>query len=82
MQFFIEFRSTSLKDLQKVNSIDSKKLLAKIAALKDGIKGDVKRLTNHTPEYRLRSGDYRVLFEVIGTKIIIYRIKHRKDAYK
>ncbi len=82
MQFFIEFRSTSLKDLKKVNSVDSKKLLVKIAALKDGIKGDVKRLTNHTPEYRLRSGDYRVLFEVIGTKIIIYRIKHRKDAYK
>jgi|WetSurMetagenome_2_1015567.scaffolds.fasta_scaffold1172471_1 hypothetical protein len=33
-------------------------------------------------DYDLRSGDYRVLFEVIEIKIIIYRIKHRKDAYK
>ncbi len=82
MEYIIEFKSTALKDLQKINSIDAKKLLAKILILKDGVKGDVKRLTNYTPEYRLRSGDYRVLFEVIETKIIIYRIKHRKDAYK
>jgi mRNA interferase RelE/StbE len=82
LEYIIEFKSTALKDLQKINSIDAKKLLAKILILKDGVKGDVKRLTNYTPEYRLRSGDYRVLFEVIETKIIIYRIKHRKDAYK
>ena len=82
MEYIIEFKSTALKDLQKINIIDAKKLLGKIAILKDGVKGDVKRLTNYTPEYRLRSGDYRVLFEIIETKIIIYRIKHRKDAYK
>ena len=35
-----------------------------IEAMSDDLKGDVKRLTNFTPEYRLRVGDYRVLFEV------------------
>lgn len=49
--------------------------------MKDDLAGDVKRLTNFSPEYRLRVGDYRVLFEVDGNKIVIYRIKHRKDAY-
>ena len=44
--------------------------------------GDVKRLTNFTPEYRLRVGDYRALFEIEGNKIIMYRILHRKDAYR
>ncbi|MFX0197594.1 MAG: type II toxin-antitoxin system RelE/ParE family toxin [Candidatus Hodarchaeota archaeon] len=34
------------------------------------------------PEYRLRVGDYRVLFETEKNKISIYRIRHRKDAYK
>ena len=29
-----------------------------------GLKGDVKRLTNFTQEYRLRVGDYRILFEI------------------
>lgn len=82
MKYTIEFKSTAVKDLQKINSTNAKKLLNKIELLEDGLKGDIKRLTNYTPEYRLRSGDYRVLFELIENKIIIYRIKHRKDAYK
>ena len=47
-----------------------------------GLDGDVKQLTNFSPEYRLRIGDYRVLFEVEQNKIAIYRIRHRKDVYK
>lgn len=82
MKYTIEFKSTAVKDLQKINSTDAKKLLNKIELLEDGLKGDIKRLTNYTPEYRLRSGDYRVLFELFENTIIIYRIKHRKDAYK
>ncbi|NMW18524.1 MAG: type II toxin-antitoxin system RelE/ParE family toxin [Chlorobiaceae bacterium] len=30
----------------------------------------------------LRVGDYRVLFGVEGQKVIVYRIKHRKEAYR
>ncbi|HEY5075500.1 MAG TPA: type II toxin-antitoxin system RelE/ParE family toxin [Pyrinomonadaceae bacterium] len=38
-------------------------------------------MTNFTPEFRLRVGEYRVLFEVEGNKVLIYRVRHRKDAY-
>jgi mRNA-degrading endonuclease RelE of RelBE toxin-antitoxin system len=31
--------------------------------------GDVKRLSNMTPSFRLRVGDYRVLFEIEGDRI-------------
>ena len=31
---------------------------------------------------RLRVGNYRVLFEVDGNMIVVYRILHRKDAYQ
>ena len=82
MKYIIEFKSAAVKDLQKINTTDVKKILDKIELLEDGLRGDIKRLTNYTPEYRLRSGDFRILFELIETKIIIYRVKHRKDAYK
>jgi mRNA interferase RelE/StbE len=49
--------------------------------MKDDLAGDVKRLTNFTPEFRLRVCEYRVLFEVEGNKVLIYRVRHRKDAY-
>jgi len=56
--------------------------LRKIEVLKENMLGDVKQLTNTEPEYRLRVGDYRVLFEVQGDIIVIYRMRHRKDIYK
>ena len=54
----------------------------RIEEMSDNLKGDVKRLTNYTPEYRLRVGDYRVLFELEGSNIVVYRIRHRKEAYR
>jgi len=45
---------------------------------------DIKKLENPFPGYRLRVGDYRVSYIVdTNTKhIVVYRIRHRKDAYK
>jgi len=50
--------------------------------MSNDLKGDVKRLTNFTPEYRFRVGDYRVLFEVEKETIVIYRIRHRREVYR
>ena len=44
-------------------------------------RGDVNKLTNFTPEYRLRVGDYLILFEVEQQTIVIYRVRHRKESY-
>ena len=54
----------------------------KIEYMKIGLRGDVKKRTNFTPEYRLRVGKFRVLFEIEDKEMVIYRIIHRKDAYK
>jgi mRNA interferase RelE/StbE len=40
-------------------------------ALQQDLAGDVKKLTNHTPEYRLRIGNYRVLFEIEDEVVIV-----------
>ena len=57
-------------------------MLACIEKMSDNLRGDVKRLTDLTPEYRLRVGDYGVLFEIEKDSIIIYRIRHRREAYR
>jgi mRNA interferase RelE/StbE len=41
----------------------------------------VKRLVNYTPGWRLRVGDWRVLFEVTGSVIVVWRVVHRSEAY-
>ena len=82
MKYTIELTPKAYKDLKDIPKRDVGRIIDKIDELKNGLKGDVKRLTNYTPEYRLRHGDWRVLFDVEGDKIVIYRIINRKDAYR
>lgn len=78
----IELKPRAIKDLESIAKLEARKIVEKVMNLEQGLMGDIKRLTNFTPEYRLRVGDYRVLFEVEDEKIKIYRIKHRKEAYR
>lgn len=77
----IEFKPRAVKDLEALDRSVARRILGKIRDLESGLAGDMKRLTNFTPEYRLRVGDYRVLFEIEGDRVIIYRVKHRSQAY-
>ena len=81
MTYQIEFKPKALKDLKAITRDEARRIIDKINFLKNDLAGDVKRLTHFTPEYRLRAGSYRVLFEVEGAKVVIYRVRHRKDAY-
>jgi mRNA interferase RelE/StbE len=78
----IEFKPKALKDLRSIPVDYQNLIISKIEAMQDNLQGDIKKLTNFTPEYRLRVGKYRVLFEIEGAIVSIYRIKHRQDAYK
>ena len=81
MKYDIEFKPKAIKDLSKLSKDVQKRIINKIEIMQDNLQGNIKKLTNFTPEYRLRVGDYRVLFEIEKQTIIIYRIKHRSQAY-
>ncbi|MEK7314001.1 MAG: type II toxin-antitoxin system RelE/ParE family toxin [Deltaproteobacteria bacterium] len=82
MKYCIELKERALRDLKNLSKKDAKRILEKIETLKDSLSGDVKRLTDFTPEYRLRVGNFRVLFEIEKGIVIIYCIKHRKESYR
>ncbi len=49
----------------------------------DDIRPVVRQLVDsRIGEYRLRVGDYRVLFDLDGKNIVILRVQHRKDVYR
>lgn len=31
---------------------------------------------------RIRTGDYRVIFRLVGSDVLVVRIKHRRDVYE
>lgn len=82
MKYTTELKPKAFKDLKSIPSRDRERIIERIEALEDNLQGNVKKLTKHTPEYRMRSGDWRVLFEIEETKIIVYRVLHRKEAYR
>jgi len=82
MKYNIEFKPLAVKDFEALPSGIQARVLAKIEGMTDNLSGDVKHITDSTPEYRLRVGEYRVLFEIERGAIVIYRIRHRREAYR
>jgi mRNA interferase RelE/StbE len=82
MKYFIEFKPRAVKDLQSLSKQMQGKILEKIQSMENDLAGDVKKLTNFTPEYRLRVGNYRVLFEIEDSNIVVYRVKSRDKSYQ
>jgi len=82
MKYMIELKPKAEKDLKGLSVLNRGRVVERLRWLEEDLRGDVKRLSNHSPEYRMRAGDYRVLFEVAGSRIVVYRILHRGEAYR
>jgi mRNA interferase RelE/StbE len=81
MKYDLEIKPRALKDLKNIPNVDQVRVLERIENIPNNLEGDVKKLKNHEPQYRLRAGNYRVLFNIEGNKIVVYRVKDRKEAY-
>ena len=74
----IEYSKQAAKSISKINNPFKKNIKEAIEKLPDG---DVKKLKGYSNAYRLRVGEYRILFDMNG-KIEITNILPRGKAYK
>ena len=82
MRYSVVLKPQAEKDLKGMPKKEAGRMYDGLLSLENGLKGDIKKLTDHTPEYRFRIGEWRALFEVEGDRIVIYRIRHRKESYR
>ena len=83
MNYTVGLKPRATKDLRRIQKQDASRIADALERLADDLSGDVKRLTDFTPEYRLRVGQYRVLFEIENeNEVVVYRIVHRREAYR
>jgi mRNA interferase RelE/StbE len=82
MTYELEIRAKAQRDFDTIPSADAERISRRIAAPAHDLAGDVKRLKDFTPSYRLRVGDWRVLFEVEAHLVVIYRVLHRREVYR
>ncbi len=78
----IEISRTAERQLKKLNHDDQRRVVKAIVTLADDPRPrGSRRLTGYDDVFRIRVGQYRVLYSVSGKKlvIIILKIGHRKD---
>jgi len=81
----IEWKNSAYKELQKL----PRPMLTRVVAVVSELSNDpfphgVKKLVGSEFSYRIRVGDYRVVYEVFADRLIIeiVRVRHRKDVYR
>lgn len=82
----IEFSNKAVKSLKKITSVYQNLILTKIEELAKNPfeNSNVKALKGVEKTYRLRVGDYRVIFSIENGElvIIVIDIDHRGNIYK
>jgi mRNA interferase RelE/StbE len=74
----IQYSKQAVKFLQKQDRVTQKRIIDAIQKLP---LGDVKKLRGQIG-YRLRVGDYRIIFDRSGNVIFIEKIDNRGEVYK
>ena len=68
MTYRVELKPKAEKDLMAMSLSDRKRVVERLRWLEDDLRGDVKRLSDHIPEYRMRAGDWRALSRSLATE--------------
>lgn len=78
-----QLTKTSEKELEKLSRGLQKSILVKITRVDESpITNQIKKLEN-SPYFRLRIGDYRVVFRYFNKSTIqIIHVAHRKNVYR
>lgn len=81
----VEYHREVFKDLDKIPDDAAEKIVKDIRALiRNPFPWGYKKLSGRLNAYRVRAGDYRIIYTIIQqeNKIRIMRIRHRKDVYR
>jgi mRNA interferase RelE/StbE len=82
MVYRLEIKEEARRQLRAMAKEHRQSIGWRLQSLQTDLTGDVKKLTGRTQEYRLRVGNFRVLFMLEGDTISVYAVKDRKEAYE
>jgi mRNA interferase RelE/StbE len=85
MAYAIQFKPAALRQLEKLPRGPQKRIASKIQALRDDpFPSGCKKLFGEPDTWRVRVGDYRVIYRVHRgvLLILVVNIGHRRDVYR
>ncbi len=83
MTYKLVYTQRAIKDIRKLEQSTKKRIgRALVGYEEDPLKYAEKLIDPRLGTYRFRIGDYRVVFDLEGSEIIVLRVGHRRDIYK
>ncbi|BBC22678.1 type II toxin-antitoxin system RelE family toxin [Pseudanabaena sp. ABRG5-3] len=84
MSYRIVIPKPAQKQLDNITKIERDRLIVTLRSLADDPRPNgVKKLKGYDNIYRVRIGDYRIIYEIKDRELIVLllSVSHRKDAY-
>ncbi len=85
MPYRLEIKKSAHKQIIALPKHDQRRVMAAIADLADTPRPEgVRKIAGADNAYRIRVGDYRIVYEIVDKVLIVYvvRVAHRKDVYR
>ena len=83
MSYRVAFKKSVTRDLRRVDRAEAIRILDKLENALPAQADSCPELGGKFAGLRkLRVGDYRVVFAIIGDSILVTRIAHRRDVYR
>ena len=82
VHYILVISEEAIAQLRSLPKEQRRRIGDRLTRLQHGLSGDVKKLSGKESKYRLRTGDFRVLFTLAGGQISVYAVKDRKEAYE
>ena len=87
MKYAFRWRERAVRQLRAIPQQTAVTILRALTPLGDDPRrpdADIKKLADHADRYRLRVGDYRVIYEIADQQLIILvvGVGHRREAYR
>jgi mRNA interferase RelE/StbE len=76
-------KKSAAKEIEKLPQADRVRIIAKISDLSTNPRPDGCKKLSGQEKYRIRQGDYRILYQIQDHQLVITVVKvgHRKDVY-
>ena len=85
MKYKVELKRSAAKALKKIPKSDQRRIRDKIDSLSEDLpEPATTKMKGDNPFYRIRVGDYRIIYEIDGDILVIMVLKigHRQEVYK
>ena len=79
------FKTQALKDFGKLSERDRRRVIKKLdfyISSNDPLVFAKRMINYDIGHYRYRVGNYRIIFDIKGSKIVVLSLGHHKDIYR